>query len=106
MASENMGQFLLNGQSSKQASTEKQLIEKRPLREGMDIPFGPPPVEYKYRRPHCGCEMWVNEAIIDLELGFAEFKGREAVMPLVGWPDCNRETLAYTGAKSVRRAII
>jgi 4-hydroxy-3-methylbut-2-en-1-yl diphosphate synthase IspG/GcpE len=44
--------------------------------------------------------MWVNEAIIDFELGFAEFERREVKMPLVGCPDCNRETMEYTGIKS------
>ena len=26
--------------------------------------------------------MWANEVIIDFEIGFAEFEGREVVMPL------------------------
>jgi hypothetical protein len=44
--------------------------------------------------------MWVNEAIIDFELGFAEFEGREVGMPVLPCPDCNLETLEYTGIKS------
>jgi len=44
--------------------------------------------------------VWVNEAIIDFELGFAEFEGREAVMPVLGCPVCNQETMEYTGIKS------
>ena len=65
-----------------------------------DIPFGPPPEEYNYRCSRCGCEVWVNEAIIDFELGFAEFEGREVLMPVIGCPGCNRETMEYTGIKS------
>jgi hypothetical protein len=74
--------------------------EEKELQEGEDIPFGPPPEEYNYRCPLCGCEVWVNEAIIDFELGFAEFEGREVVMPVLGCPGCNRETMEYTGIKS------
>jgi hypothetical protein len=44
--------------------------------------------------------VWVNEAIIDFELGFAEFEGREVVMPVIGCPGCNLETMEYTGIKS------
>ena len=65
-------------------------------------PFGPPPEEYNYRFSHCNCEVWVNEAIIDFDLGFAEFEGRshEGYMPVIGCPGCNQETLRYTGVKS------
>ena len=34
------------------------------LREGIDIPFGPPPEEYLYRCPVCDEEMLVNEAAL------------------------------------------
>jgi hypothetical protein len=34
-------------------------------REGIDIPFGPPPEEYLYRCGVCGEEMLVNELRID-----------------------------------------
>jgi len=46
--------------------------------------------------------VWVNEAIIDFELGFAEFEGRyiDGWMPVIGCPDCNQETMEYTGIKS------
>ena len=47
-----------------------------PIRqEGLDIPFGPPPEEYLYRCPVCGEEMLVNEAIIDVAIGAAQFRG-------------------------------
>lgn len=65
-----------------------------------DVPFGPAPEEYNYRCSRCGCEVWVNEAIIDFELGFAEFEGREPIMPVLGCPDCNQEAMEYTGVKS------
>ncbi len=81
---------------SKRASTTKPSQAQTELREGEDIPFGPPPVEYNYRCSRCGCEVWVNEAIIDFELGFAEFEGRKPTMPLIGCPDCNRKTMKYT----------
>ena len=91
---------MMSGKISKRANTKESLGTKMELQEREDIPFGPPPEEYNYRCSRCGCEMWVNEAIIDFELGFAEFEGREAKMPLVGCPDCNRETMEYTGIKS------
>jgi hypothetical protein len=67
-----------------------------------DKPFGPPPEEYNCRCSHCNCEVPVNEAIIDFDLGFAEFEGRnyEGYMPVLGCPGCNRETLRYAGVKS------
>lgn len=75
--------------------------------ESEDTPTGcggyslwPPPEEYNYRCSRCGCEVWVNEAIIDFDLGFAEFEGREPAMPVLGCPGCNRETMEYTGIKS------
>jgi len=48
--------------------------ERQP-REGIDIPFGPPPEEYLYRCGVCGEEMLVNEAIIDVVVGAAKFRG-------------------------------
>ncbi len=90
----------MSGKISKQENTNEQLRTKAELQEGEDIPFGPPPEEYNYRCSRCWCEVWVNEAIIDFELGFAEFEGREVVMPVLGCPDCNRETMEYTGIKS------
>ncbi|MCI5146481.1 MAG: hypothetical protein D3923_13375 [Candidatus Electrothrix sp. AR3] len=46
----------------------------------------------------------MNEAIIDFDLGFAEFEGRshEGYMPVLGCPRCNQEILHYTGVKKVR----
>jgi hypothetical protein len=44
--------------------------------------------------------VWVNEAIIDFELGFAAFEGRDPKMPILGCPDCNQEAMEFTGAKS------
>jgi hypothetical protein len=89
----------MSGKISKQANMTESLKAKIE-QEGEDIPFGPPPEEYNYRCSRCGCEVWVNEAIIDFELGFAEFEGREVKMPVLGCPDCNRETMKYTGIKS------
>ena len=43
--------------------------------EGLDEPFGPPPEEYLYRCPVCGEELLVNEAIIDVAIGAAKFRG-------------------------------
>ena len=90
----------MSGKTSKRASTRKPAKAKLNLQEGEDIPFGPPPEEYNYRCSLCGCEVWVNEAIIDFELGFAEFEGREPRMPVLGCPGCNCETMRYTGLKS------
>ena len=78
----------------------------RKLIEGEDIPFGPPPEEYSYRCSQCNCEMAVNEAIIDVEIGIAEFEGRyyEGFMPVLGCPGCNQETMEYVpGAKNPAR---
>jgi len=73
------------------------LMEKSMKIEGKDVPFGPPPTEYNYRCSQCDCEMLVNEAIIDVEVGIAEFEGRwyEGFMPVLGCPGCNRETMQY-----------
>ncbi len=90
----------MSGKKSKRANAKEQLKAKTALQEGEDIPFGPPPEEYNYRCSVCGCEVWVNEAIIDFELGYAEFEGREVLMPVLGCPGCNNETMEYTGIKS------
>ena len=69
--------------------------ERQP-REGIDIPFGPPPEEYLYRCGVCGEEMLVNEAIIDVAVGVAKFHGEyRGGMPTIGCPGCNGETMEY-----------
>jgi hypothetical protein len=44
--------------------------------------------------------MEVNEAIIDVEIGIAEFEGRwhEGFMPVLGCPGCNQTSMKYVGA--------
>ncbi len=65
-------------------------------REGIDIPFGPPPEEYLYRCAVCREEMLVNEAIIDVAVGAAKFRGEyRGGMPTIGCPGCNGETMEY-----------
>jgi len=41
--------------------------------------------------------MKVNEGIIDVEIGMAEFEGRniDGFMPVLGCPNCNHETMEY-----------
>jgi hypothetical protein len=64
--------------------------------EGLDEPFGPPPEEYHYRCPVCGEEMLVNEAIIDVVVGAAKFRGEyTGGMPTLGCPGCSGETMVY-----------
>ena len=65
-----------------------------------DVSFGPPPEEYSYRCSQCRYEMKVNDAIIDFEIGMAEFAGTysEGFMPIVGCPNCNQETMEYVKA--------
>ena len=66
-------------------------------KEGLDEPFGPPPIEYLYRCSVCGEEMLVNEAIIDVGIGMAKFQ-REyyaGFMPKVGCPGWNGDTMEY-----------
>jgi hypothetical protein len=71
------------------------------LREGIDIPFGPPPEEYLYRCPVCNEEMLVNEAIIDGAVGAAKFRGEyQGGMPKIGCPECNGETMEYVDQES------
>ena len=61
-----------------------------------DEPFGPPPEEYHYRCSTCGEELWVNEAIIDVAIGAAKFRGEyTGGMPTLGCPGCNGETMEY-----------
>lgn len=65
-------------------------------REGIDLPFGPPPEEYRYRCPVCGGEELVNEASIDVAVGAAKFRGEYiGGMPCLGCPGCNGETMEY-----------
>ena len=62
----------------------------------LDEPFGPPPEEYLYRCPGCGEEMLVNEAISDVAIGAAKFRGEHTGgMPTLGCPGCNGETMVY-----------
>jgi hypothetical protein len=66
------------------------------LPKALDEPFGPPPEEYHDRCPVCGEEMWVNEAIIDVAIGAAKFRGEyTGGMPIIGCSGCNGETMAY-----------
>ena len=73
------------------------MSKSRKLIEGEDIPFGPPPEQYSYRCLQCNCEMEVNEAIIDVEIGMAKFDGRyhEGFMPILGCPNCNCESMQF-----------
>ena len=71
------------------------------LREGTAIPFGPPPEEYLYRCPVCDEEMLGNEAIIDVAVGAAKFRGEyQGGMPTIGCPGCNGETMEYVDQES------
>ena len=64
--------------------------------EGLDGPFGPPPEEYLYRYSVYGEETLVNEAIIDVAVGAAKFRGEyQGGMPMIGCPGCNGETMGY-----------
>ena len=71
--------------------------EKLKLIEGEEIPFGPPSEEYSYHCSQCNRGTAVNEAMIDVEIGIAEFEGRyyEGFMPVLGCPGCNQETMEY-----------
>ena len=62
----------------------------------LDEPLGPPPAEYCYRCPVCGEEMLVNEALIDVAIGAATFRGEyRGGMPTIGCPGCNGDTMEY-----------
>ena len=64
--------------------------------EDLDVPFGPPPEEYRYRCAVCGEEMLVNEAIIDVAIGMAKVSGEYAGgLPTIECPECNGETVTY-----------
>ena len=66
------------------------------LPEALDEPFGPPPEEFFHRYPACSEEMLVNEAIIDVAIGAAKFRGEyRGGMPTIGCPGCNGETMEY-----------
>src|SRR5215813_9629205 len=70
--------------------------------EGLDEPFGPPPEEYLYRYPVCDEEMLVNEAIIDVAVGAAKFRGEyQGGMPKIGCPGCNGETMEYVNFTTI-----
>ncbi len=56
----------------------------------------PSPLLKHYRCPVCGEEMLVNEAIIDVAVSAAKFRGEyTGGMPTIGCPGCNGETMAY-----------
>jgi hypothetical protein len=62
----------------------------------LDEPFGPPPEDDLYRCPACGEERLVNEAIIEVAIGAAKFRGEYiGGMPTLGCPGCNGETMEY-----------
>jgi len=64
--------------------------------EGLDEPFGPPPEEYLYRCPVCGEERLVNEAIIDVAVGAAKFRGEyNRRMPTLGCSRMQRRDHVY-----------
>ena len=50
--------------------------------------------KFKGRHPWYAAEYY--EEVVQKMLGC----GREVVMPVLGCPDCNRETMEYTGIKS------
>jgi hypothetical protein len=67
-----------------------------PPREGIDIPFGPPPEEYLYRCSVCVEEALVNEEIVDVTLGRLKFDGEyQGGMPTLGCPGCEGKTQEY-----------
>jgi hypothetical protein len=70
------------------------------LPKSLDEPFGPLE-EYLYRCPVCSEEMLVNEAIIDVAIGAAKFRGEYTDgMPIIGCPGCNGETIEYVKQES------
>ena len=68
-----------------------------PPKEGVDEPFGLPPIEYLYRCSVCGEEMLVNEAISDGGIGMAKLQRvyHAGFMPKVGYPGWNSYTMEY-----------
>src|SRR5215471_4002159 len=64
--------------------------------ESLDEPLGPLPEGYRYRCPVCSEERLVNEAIRDVAIGAAQFRGAyRRGMPTSGCPGCNGETMEY-----------
>jgi hypothetical protein len=66
-------------------------------REDLAEPFDLPPSAYPYRCPVCGTALWVNEAIMDVDMGMAKFQKEyyPGFMPKVGCPGCNGDTMEY-----------
>ena len=66
-------------------------------REGLDEPFGPPPIESPYRYAVCGTELLGNEAMIDAGIGMAKFQNEyyPGFMPKVGCPGCHGYPMEY-----------
>jgi hypothetical protein len=88
---------MTSSRGSQKGSMRQDAHEAQP-RAGIDIPFGPPPVEYFYGCGACGEEMWVNKAIIDVAVGVAKFHGEyRGGMPGMGCPGCNGEAMEYVG---------
>ena len=65
---------MTNSKRSERDDTDRASNESLP-REGIDMPFGPPPEEYLDHGPVCGAENLVNEVIIDVAVGAAKFRG-------------------------------
>jgi hypothetical protein len=86
---------MTNSGRAKEGSRAQDVHEPHP-REGIDLPFGPPPEESLSRCGVCGEEMVVKEAIIDVVVGAAQFRGEyRGGMPPIDCPGCHGETMEY-----------
>ena len=86
----------MNSKRSKEAKRRRKRHELPP-QEGLDDPFGPPPLESPYRCAVCGTELLVHEAIIDVGIGMATFQHayHQGFMPTIGCPGCHGSTMEY-----------
>jgi hypothetical protein len=69
---------------------------KAPLsREGLDEPFGPPPMADAYRCTVGGTDVRVNAAMIEAGMGMAQCRNEdhEGFLPTIGCPGGNGQTM-------------
>ena len=79
----------------KKTLNEEDMNDEKDLVEGIDIPFGPPPRDYKYRCTRCKFENEMNEANVDAAYGWTKKRTRTSdgeMVPVLECPNCSKWT--------------
>lgn len=64
-----------------------------------DVPFGDPPIMYKYRCRSCGYECEINEAVVDAAYGWTRKRTvcGEGRLPVMECHSCGKEDFICIG---------